>query len=85
MSIIGTINQALGVFDIQIHSTRSPFWNTATFERHVLHKVSEHTMTSDARVLALMRGIDHVVRNEIAGDIVECGVWRGGSMMAAPP
>jgi O-methyltransferase len=40
-------------------------------------------MTSNARVIALVRAIGHLLRNEIPGDIVECGVWRGGSMIAA--
>jgi hypothetical protein len=39
-------------------------------------------MTSRERVLAAIRSVDHVVENDIAGDVVECGVWKGGSMMA---
>lgn len=31
---------------------------------------------------ALIRAVEYVVAGELAGDIVECGVWRGGSMMA---
>ncbi len=27
--------------------------------------------------------VDYVVKNRVPGAIVECGVWRGGSMMAA--
>ncbi|QDU98009.1 TylF/MycF/NovP-related O-methyltransferase [Lignipirellula cremea] len=41
-----------------------------------------YTMTSSARIAALCEAIEYVVARNIPGDIVECGVWRGGSMMA---
>jgi hypothetical protein len=40
-------------------------------------------MTSPERVAALCQAVAHVCEHRIAGDIVECGVWRGGSIMAA--
>lgn len=45
--------------------------------------VSQQTMTSRRRVLALLGAIDYILDRKIEGDIVECGVWRGGNMMAA--
>jgi hypothetical protein len=39
------------------------------------------TMTSIERMYALYKAVEYVVRNKIEGDIVECGVWRGGSCM----
>ena len=45
--------------------------------------VRPFTMTSLERVAALCDSIDYIVRNGIAGQIVECGVWKGGSAMAA--
>jgi hypothetical protein len=45
-------------------------------------RVRRHTMTSPARLEALIRAVEHVVAADVPGDIVECGVWRGGSMMA---
>jgi O-methyltransferase len=44
--------------------------------------VAPFTMLSLERVIANVRAIDHIVRYRIPGDIVECGVWRGGSAMA---
>jgi O-methyltransferase len=44
--------------------------------------VRPYTMTSDQRVAALCDSVRYVVTNRIPGDIVECGVWKGGSMMA---
>lgn len=41
------------------------------------------TMTSPNRLLALREAVRYIVRARISGDIVECGVWRGGSLMAA--
>jgi hypothetical protein len=45
--------------------------------------VQPFTMTSPERIVSLVRAVEYLVRNSIAGDVVECGVWRGGSMMAA--
>ena len=49
----------------------------------VWNAVRHATMTSQARVIALCDAVEHVVNHGVAGDIVECGVWKGGSMMAA--
>jgi O-methyltransferase len=45
--------------------------------------VRPYTMTTIERVSALRQAVEYVVANKIAGDLVECGVWKGGSMMAA--
>lgn len=39
------------------------------------------TMTSPERLFSLYHSIHYVVKNDIAGDFVECGVWKGGSSM----
>ena len=52
--------------------------DVARFER-----VRPYTMTSARRVFSLMQAVRYVEAHGIRGDIVECGVWRGGSMMAA--
>lgn len=44
-------------------------------------KVAPFTMTSLERQYALFKATQHIVRNHIPGDIVECGVWKGGSIM----
>jgi O-methyltransferase len=39
------------------------------------------TMTSIERMYALYQATNYVVERDIPGDFVECGVWRGGSVM----
>jgi O-methyltransferase len=51
-------------------------------EKEIYAAVKPFTMTSLERVVALIQATRYIVENNIAGDIVECGVWRGGSMMA---
>lgn len=46
-------------------------------------KCRRFTMTSTERMFALHTAVAHVVKHRIPGDIVECGVWRGGSSMMA--
>ena len=46
-------------------------------------RVRPYTMTSPDRLAGLVGGVEHILRHELPGAIVECGVWKGGSMMAA--
>jgi hypothetical protein len=48
-----------------------------------LRAVRPYTMTSPERVFALIEAVRYLTRRRVPGAIVECGVWRGGSMMAA--
>lgn len=48
-----------------------------------LSRCSEYTMTSRERMYAMFQAVRHVVLADVPGDIVECGVWRGGSSMMA--
>jgi len=49
----------------------------------IINQVRPYTLTSPASLYSLTEAVSHIVRRNIAGSIVECGVWRGGSMMAA--
>jgi O-methyltransferase len=48
-----------------------------------IRRVRRDTLTSAARIAALCDSVEYLVRARIDGAFVECGVWRGGSMMAA--
>jgi len=55
------------------------------FDRNTIEtilKVSSYTLTTKERLFALCEAVRYLHKNNILGDIVECGVWRGGSMMA---
>ena len=43
--------------------------------------VAEYTMTSPEKIVGLANAARYIAGRQIAGDIVECGVWRGGSAM----
>lgn len=44
-------------------------------------KCKDFTMTSVERMYSLYQSVDYVFKNNIEGDFVECGVWKGGSSM----
>ena len=53
-----------------------------TFHIEIIEKVRPYTMTSPERLFALIESVKYVIKHNIPGDITECGVWKGGSMMA---
>lgn len=48
----------------------------------IVDRARPYTMTSPERIVATMDAVEYVVRRGIPGDFVECGVWRGGSILA---
>jgi hypothetical protein len=46
-------------------------------------RCAPYTMTSRERMYAMFQATRYVTQAGIPGDVVECGVWRGGSSMMA--
>ena len=51
--------------------------------REIILKVHDHTMISFSKLSSFIEAVRYVNRWKIPGAIVECGVWRGGAIMAA--
>jgi O-methyltransferase len=49
----------------------------------LIRRYAPFTMTGIERQWALIKAVQYVNANKIAGDVVECGVWRGGNVMLA--
>jgi hypothetical protein len=52
-------------------------------ELAIINQVKPFTCTSPERISSVIEAVRYLNRNQIQGDFVECGVWRGGSIMAA--
>ncbi|GAB2878117.1 TylF/MycF/NovP-related O-methyltransferase [Microbulbifer echini] len=52
------------------------------WQREIVEKVKPYSMAGTARTLATISAVEYIVVHDIPGAIVECGVWRGGQMMA---
>src|ERR1019366_5289244 len=64
---------------------RMPEWSEPMAEQHaaIWWQVKPYTMTSIERVVALCQSVAYLEIHRIPGAIVECGVWKGGSIMAS--
>ncbi len=51
-------------------------------ETGIIREVQPFTMTSVERIYSLIQAVRYVSANGVEGAIVECGVWKGGSMAA---
>lgn len=88
------IQEFFGKFGYVIHK-KSRRWEPAAnlnflgeqvfstdFELKIIEKHLKFTLTSPARMAATMRSLKYVSNNKIAGAFVECGVWKGGQILA---
>ena len=51
-------------------------------DQRIAESVRGYTMTGNLRVYSLLDAVRYVVARRVPGAFVECGVWRGGSVMA---
>ena len=60
-----------------------PDWRALDEEdRRIIRRSLPFTMTGVPRLHALIEGVRYCIRREIPGAFAECGVWRGGSVLA---
>jgi hypothetical protein len=52
-------------------------------DRETIRAALPFTMTSIERLASVCAAAEYLARCKIPGDIVECGVWKGGSSLAA--
>ena len=68
-------------FDIRYYVTA--FFDIAPADIDVIKSVNSFSMTSTEALNAVIESIKYITAKGVPGAIVECGVWKGGSMMAA--
>ena len=51
-------------------------------DRQIVERALPYTMTGVPRLVATLDAVRYVVSREIPGALAECGVWRGGSVLA---
>jgi hypothetical protein len=67
--------------NINIERVRIPA-EISKSDRETIIKIKPFTMTTNERIYMLMKSVEYIIKRNIPGDFVECGVWRGGSVMA---
>jgi O-methyltransferase len=50
-------------------------------EQELIDEARPYTMTGVPRMVALMDAVAYVARGKVPGALLECGVWRGGSIL----
>ena len=63
------------------HSVKAGYEDLEPAFRPLMESVRAYTMTSVERMYLLYKCAEYLAKARIPGDLLECGVWRGGSMM----
>ncbi len=50
-------------------------------ELDIIKSISNFSMSTPANHWAIIQSIKHISKNNIDGDFVECGVWKGGNII----
>lgn len=87
--VVNAINKFLSFFGIRLTRIRNlKIMLPVEFEqrdRDIFNYVFDNklTMVSVEHLVATIQACKYVLENNIEGDFVECGVWRGGNSIAA--
>jgi O-methyltransferase len=59
--------------------TERHYWRSYLAYRPLIRRVRELTMVPELMLMGLAEQVQTVLSENVPGDLVECGVWRGGS------
>ena len=67
---------------------KKDFWNDNAPEindedKVLIDSIGEHSLTPLVRRWTLIKAMHYINQNKLDGDIVECGIWRGGNIFLA--
>jgi len=82
--ILRGINKFLGLVKLKVVSVEQSLPADISQDvefMEIYEFCKDYTMTSIERMYGLYKAVSYVIVNNIPGDFVECGVWRGGSSM----
>ncbi len=76
------IKKIIGLLGYKIVSNRMSY--DMDYENEFIKEfesLEPYTATSIDRMYALKQSVQYIIDNQIDGDFIECGVWKGGSCM----
>ena len=71
----------LKIVPIENNSLNYLYPEATDSEINLVETASKFSMTGHDRIFCLLRAIQHVDCNNLEGDFVECGVWKGGNLI----
>ena len=80
------IKKFLAIFNLKITKINYgkidfPIVEASDEEKHLLEISGRYSMTNLFKRWSLINAIKHVKNENIDGDLVECGVWKGGNLI----
>lgn len=82
--IISLFNKALNSFGLEIKKREEILpvdISSDPLFMKLYGQCRPYTMTSIERMFSLYQCLEYVIKNNLEGEFVECGVWKGGSSM----
>jgi O-methyltransferase len=75
------LNMILKYFNLRLVFNNDHIFNHDNFELNNLKVSKLYSMTGEKRMSYLTKCIKFIYENNIKGDFVECGVWKGGNLI----
>ena len=80
--VIKYLNKFLKKINLRITEIKKPPIDFDDVAINIIENVKPYTMTSIERIYAIINSVRYCINNNIVGAFVECGVWKGGSVLA---
>lgn len=80
--VIGYLNYVISKVGYELKEIKDilPI-ETNNSDLEIIQSVKSNSMSSNLRLYELIQAVKYINRNNIKGDFVECGVWRGANLV----